>query len=239
MKKKLRAVTLMTAVTIAASWPRRMAMKRTASRYRTPRPVTGATSSSRATTPVARATEATISAASAAILAASCVKLPIAQQAIDRAGDLRVRERVGREALAESRLVDALGVVVLVPEDGQQHHRLAEVHAFGDGVVATVCDHEVYMREYRDLGEELGARHIGRELVGLVLRTLRYHVAMRRLGERFDQALHQGHVGGPQRSEAQIDERAIALGELVRHAPRRVAPADARLEVVPGGAQRL
>src|SRR5690349_4572419 len=56
MKKKLSTVTLSSAVTKAAIWPRRTATNMTASTYRTPRPVTGATSSSKATTPVAAPT---------------------------------------------------------------------------------------------------------------------------------------------------------------------------------------
>src|SRR3954471_2718057 len=101
------------------------------------------------------------------------------QQAVDRAGDVVVGERVGREALTEPRFVDALSVVVLVPEDRQQHHRLAMVHALGDRVVAAVRYDEVDVGEHRDLREELGADHVRRELVGLVLGTLRDHEAVR------------------------------------------------------------
>src|SRR5204863_10174554 len=46
------------------------------------------------------------------------------------------------------------------------------------------------------------------------------------------------NVGRPQRAEAEVDERAVALGELRGNGPGGVAAPDARLEVVPGLLER-
>src|SRR2546425_6754998 len=51
----------------------------------------------------------------------------IREQAIDRIGQVGSLEVVRGESNAQAQLVDALGVVVLVPEQRQDHHRLAEV----------------------------------------------------------------------------------------------------------------
>ena len=85
---------------------------------------------------------------------------------------LPVRERVGVEADPETGLVDALGVVVLVPEQRQRDHRLAEVEALGRRVVAAVGDDEVDQRQDRRLGHELLAPHVVGELVLRRLRPL-------------------------------------------------------------------
>ena len=95
----------------------------------------------------------------------------VRQQSVDGSGDLIVAEGVGTEAGTEARFGDALGVVVLVPEDRQKDHRLAVVHALGDRVVTAVRDHQVDVREHGDLRQELGADHVGSELVGVVLRA--------------------------------------------------------------------
>ena len=64
------------------------------------------------------------------------------------------------EADAVAELVDALGVVVLVPEQRQHDHRLAEVHRLGGGVVATVGDHQVDLRDHLGLRDGRGAGHV-------------------------------------------------------------------------------
>jgi hypothetical protein len=53
---------------------------------------------------------------------------------------------------------DALRVVVLVPEDRERQHRLAEPHALGRRVVAAVRDHGVDVRQHGGLRQELLAR---------------------------------------------------------------------------------
>ena len=53
----------------------------------------------------------------------------VGQQRVDRARQLLVGEVVGRQPPAEPRLVHALGVVDLVPEQRQHDHRLAVVEA--------------------------------------------------------------------------------------------------------------
>ena len=82
-----------------------------------------------------------------------------ASDAVDRGEQLLRRVAVGVEPHAEARLLDALGVVVLVPEQRQDDHRLAEVQALGDRVVAAVGDDGVDLREDRGLGQELLAGH--------------------------------------------------------------------------------
>ena len=63
----------------------------------------------------------------------------VGEQLVDGADQLVVGERVGRQADPEAELVDPLGVVVLVPEQRQHDHRLAEVDALGGRVVAAVA----------------------------------------------------------------------------------------------------
>ena len=55
---------------------------------------------------------------------------------------------------------------------GSSDHRLAEAQRLGDGVVAAVGDHEVDVRQDRDLRQELGAGHVAGELELVVLRAL-------------------------------------------------------------------
>ena len=64
-----------------------------------------------------------------------------------------------------AQLVDALRVVVLVPEERQHDHRLAEVHRLRRRVVPAVGDHEIDLGDDRRLGQELGAPHVRRQLV--------------------------------------------------------------------------
>ena len=72
----------------------------------------------------------------------------------------------------------------------------------------------------------------------LVLRALGDDHAVRGVGERVDEPLHQLDVGGAQRAEREVDERALALGQHRRQLPRRVGRADARLQVEPVVAER-
>ena len=90
-----------------------------------------------------------------------------------------VLELVRRHPDAEARLVDALRVVGLVPEDRQRDHRLAEVEALGRRVVAAVRDDEVDLREDRRLRQELRAPHVVGELELGVLRPLRHDEPVR------------------------------------------------------------
>ncbi len=68
--------------------------------------------------------------------------------------------RVGRESHAEPGLVDALRVVVLIPEDRQHDHRLAVVERLARRVVAAVGDHEVDPGENRGLRQVPFAAHV-------------------------------------------------------------------------------
>ena len=144
-----------------------------------------------------------------------------------------VLELVGRQPHAEADLLDALRVVVLVPEERQHDHRLAEVDRLGDRVVAAVRDHEVDLRQDRRLRQELGAGHVRRELDRLVLRALADDVAVRRLGERGDEAVHQLDVGRAEAAEADVDERARR-----RAAARTARPPSARRSRAAASARR-
>ncbi len=134
---------------------------------------------------------------------------------------------VGVEPGSEAGLVDSLGVVVLIPEQRQQHHRLAEVKALGDRVVAAVGDHELDLRQDRGLGQELLADHVRRQLELGVLRSHRDDHPVRGVGERADQAAHQLDVGGAKRAEAEVDQRLVARGERLGQRPVGVGGADA------------
>ena len=92
----------------------------------------------------------------------------VGDQPTDRAGQLRVVGFIRRQARAEPGLGQSLGVVDLVPEEGQDDHRLAVVERLGDRVVAAVGDHEVDLGDDRRLGQERFAGHVvGQpELVG-------------------------------------------------------------------------
>ena len=83
---------------------------------------------------------------------------PVAQRAVreqpvQRAAQLVARVPVRRQADPEAELVHPLRVVVLVPEQRQQHGRLAEVQRLGGRVVAAVGDD----RRRRAAGSTSGA----------------------------------------------------------------------------------
>ena len=134
------------------------------------------------------------------------------------------------EAHAEAELVHALRVVVLIPEERQDDHRLAEVEALGDRVVAAVRDHEVGVGEDRRLREELRAAHVVRELVLIVLRPFRDDEALRAVGKRRDEPSHQVDVGRAEAAERKVDERAVGLGR--EPVPRLARLGRAGVEVV-------
>ena len=130
-------------------------------------------------------------------------------------------KRVGRQPPPEARLVDALGVVDLVPEQRQHDHRLAVVERLDDGVVAAVRDHEVDQRQDRRLGQERLAGHVVVEpdLVGQ--RSLGHDHPVLRAPEHVDQALHQLDVGRPEAAERQVDQGAGTRRQVLGQRPRR------------------
>ena len=162
----------------------------------------------------------------------------VGQEPLDRIEQLVVLERVGREARPEAALVNALSVVVLVPEERQRDHRLAEVEALRRRVVAAVGDDEVDERQQRGLREELGAPHVRREVVLLVLRSLGDDESVRRAGEHLDQATHQLDVGRAQAPEREVDEPPLAGRDPVRELDRAIGAAHAGVEAVPRRAER-
>ena len=163
---------------------------------------------------------------------------PVVEQLVDRVRQLLVAEVVGRQPSPEPGLVDPLGVVDLVPEQRQHDHRLAVVERLGDGVVAAVGDHEVHLREDRRLRQEPLPRLVvvERDLVGE--RALRDDDPVLGGGQQVDQALHQPDVRGPERAQRQVDQRPVALPEVVRQLPGRVGGADRRVHAVPRRAER-
>ena len=158
----------------------------------------------------------------------------VAEQSVDRARQLLGRVRVRVEPHAEAGLVEPLGVVVLIPEEREDHGGLAEPQRLGDRVVAAVRDHEVDVREDRDLRQELGAGHVRGELELIVLRALGHHDPAVDLRELADQRAHELDVARAERAEAQVDQRGVTGRRL----PWRVGVADARLEVVPRAVER-
>ena len=149
------------------------------------------------------------------VLAARARISGVGQQPVDGAEQLVVGEVVGRQADAVAELVDPLRVVVLVPEQRQHDHRLAEVHGLGRGVVATVGDHQVDLRDDPGLRHDRVADHVvGQpDLVGPGAHAHDHAV----LGgaEQVDEPLQQADVGAAERAERQVDQ-AGTLGPLAR-----------------------
>jgi hypothetical protein len=71
-----------------------------------------------------------------------------------------VGEPVGVEPFPEPGLRDALGVVVLIPEQREDDHRFAEVDGLGGRVVPAVSDHQIDHRQDSGLRQELRAPHV-------------------------------------------------------------------------------
>jgi len=92
----------------------------------------------------------------------------VVEQGRDRVGQLVGGASVGVESDAVPGLVDPLGVVVLVPEQRQHDHRLAEVHRLGRCVVATVGDDEVHEGQDVCLRKELGDPHVRQRVLGML-----------------------------------------------------------------------
>ena len=161
----------------------------------------------------------------------------VRQQLVDRVGQLLVAEVVGRQAAAEPCLVDALGVVDLVPEERQDDHRLAVVERLGDGVVAAVGDDQVDPGQDRRLGQEPLARLVvvQGDLVGQ--RTLGDDDPVLGRRQQVDQPLHQGHVRRTETAQREVDQRAIPVRRCSGRLPGRVRRPDRRIQPVPGRAR--
>lgn len=107
----------------------------------------------------------------------------VAQKTVDRAVELGVGEAVRIEADAVAQFGHALGVVVLVPEQRQQDHGLAEVEGLGGRVVAAVGDDEIDQRKDPGLRQVLLAPHVRSQFDLLVHRAPGDDVAVRGPGE--------------------------------------------------------
>ena len=143
---------------------------------------------------------------------------------------------------AEAQLVHALGVVVLVPEQRQQHHRLAEVHRLGRGVVAAVGDHQVDLRASAWSAGRVAAPVMlsasrSSSARGPMLTMTRCRVVPRTSISRCISA----DVGAAERAEREVDQPAV-VGPVVRALRRDdvvlVGLADAGVDPVPGVVER-
>ena len=126
-----------------------------------------------------------------------------------------------------------LRVVVLVPEQRQHDHRLAEVQALGGGVVPAVRDHQVGERDDRGLRHELRAPHVRRQGDLLVQRPQGHHVPVRGGRQAVDHPLHQADVGRPQRTQREVDQGAVAAGQRGRQGEFPVGRAHGGVQPVP------
>ena len=102
--------------------------------------------------------------------------------------------------------MNSLGVVVLVPEQRQHNHRLAEVQRLGRGVVPTVSNHQVNLVDDGGLGEELCSHHVVRQLELVVLGSFAHDKLVRGFPQDIHESLHEGHIGTAQRAKRQVDE---------------------------------
>ena len=163
----------------------------------------------------------------------------VREQPVDRAEQLAVLELVGREPDAETRLVDPLRVVVLIPEERQRDHRLAEMEALRRRVVPAVRDHEVDERQDRRLRQELLAPHVLGELVLGVLRTLGDDEAVRRARQHVDEPSSSGRRPPSRGCRATGRRARLPCGEAARAATKVASVrADARIEPVPRRPER-
>src|SRR5205807_8489208 len=102
----------------------------------------------------------------------AALELVVAEEPVDHAAQLARLVVVGRQPDAGRQLLDPLGVVVLIPEEREDDHRLAEEEALRDRVVAAVSQDEVDLRQDPRLRQELSADHVVGELELVVLRAL-------------------------------------------------------------------
>src|SRR3954469_17823467 len=161
----------------------------------------------------------------------------IGEQPIHRTGQLRRLPVIRRQSDAEAGLVQALRIVVLIPEQRQPDHRQPEVEPLTGRVVAAVRDQQIALRQDRRLRQELVAVHVGPERHLILQRTHRHDRPVLGGRHRVDQPLHQPDVHAPERPERQIDDLPFAR-HLRRHVERRLPgprPPPPPLEPAPPG----
>src|SRR6266542_3587226 len=120
---------------------------------------------------------------------------------------------VGIESSSKSQLVHSLSVVVLVPEERQHDHRLPKMQRLRNGVVAAVCDHDVYLGQDHRLSQELLAGHVRSQAKLFVLRPHADDDEVISLCESVDQLLHEADVSRAKAPEAEVDDRLTVRGE--------------------------
>ncbi len=89
--------------------------------------------------------------------------VPVRQHVVKRRDEVGAGELIRGEPDAEAELADALGVVVLIPEERQDEHRFAEEEALRRRIVSPVGDDGVDPRQNRRLRQERFAVHIVRQ----------------------------------------------------------------------------
>ena len=156
-----------------------------------------------------------------------------------RRGARRSSNVVRRQPDTEPELVHPLGVVVLVPEQRQHDHRLAEVERLGRRVVPAVRDHQVARGMMLVCGSRASPHMFVGQLELVRARSLADDVAVRRLGQHARRAAASG-PRRPSRASRGTGRRAPRRG---RGAPSGsshgvLGLADGRLEPVPGRRRR-
>jgi len=125
---------------------------------------------------------------------------------------LVVFERVGVESHAVTEFVNALCVVVLVPEQRQHDHRLAEVERLGSRVVPAVSDDQVGVGQHVRLGHLRSTPHVRGKFVLVGERTFGDDEPMASRAKHGDQPSHQFDIGRAQRAEREVDQLAGRVG---------------------------
>ena len=133
-----------------------------------------------------------------------------------------------------------LRVVVLVPEQRQDDHRLPEVQRLGGRVVAPVSDDEVHLGDHLGLRQDRGPDHVVGEVDHVSHRSLAHDVPVLRAPEHVNKPSHQVYVRSAQRPEGQIDQCAAgrSIGDGLRHLIVLVGLANAGIDAMPRVTER-
>src|SRR5699024_2065757 len=86
----------------------------------------------------------------------------VRQETVDRLEQFGLGAAVCVQVHSQSFLLHSSGIVVLVGEQWHYHDRFAECKRLGDGVVATVTDHQVDHRQDGGLRQEGTTAHVRR-----------------------------------------------------------------------------
>ena len=156
----------------------------------------------------------------------------VTQQAVDGPDELVLGPVVGGHPGTEARLLEALGVVVLIPEERQRDHGEAEVKPLADGVVAAVRDQQIALGKDRRLRQNWFPYIFGPSVIWSLSGPMDTTVRCSIEGHRVDEALHQTDVHAAERPQRQVDDLALT-GEVSGEVEGRVAGPYGGLEPVP------